>query len=588
MSSPRRDDVSASVPPLMLARIRRVVSRPVAHPVAVVPGDPATRGRLATLACILTVLTAACGTIPPPEVQTPKGRQFIPMVPDSIDDVGLAPSVAVDGQGLPTISYFGFTAPPVEGKIPIARPVGSPFLQTDEGEDAGAVLLTSLTPEQIWTRGAIAQPRESPAGVPVPFEPAAEPSLATLTPSSAMGTDIAITGTDVHAAWTADTGVWYGVGPSFEIGAVEETPDAGAPSIAVDGSGVPIVAYTVAGDQPEVRVAERSGERWQVTSVATLSPCDRGCPPATHVALLGEEPLVVVADPVSGEVIAAQRRGDTWTTEVVATGATGGASLATAGDTAGIAFYTPSGVVLASGRFGSWSVEEVALFAEAAGEQTITPTVPTPPGTGVAIDGQGTTWVAWQDGGGVHLASRSDGQFEEIELLAADGGVNPSVAVTDDGASVYLAWYDPKDGDLRLGTYAEIADLKIGVPSPAPSVVVVGPEGCGDDPEPILEISAETTAFSTRCLVGPAGEGFTVTFDNQDTVNAHNWSLFEDPEYATAIVQEITFVGPATEEYPVPALDEATYYFKCDAHPTQMTGVLAVVAAGGGGGGGGG
>ncbi|MGH3372837.1 MAG: hypothetical protein ACRDPR_22855, partial [Nocardioidaceae bacterium] len=432
-------------------------------------------------------------------------------------------------------------------------------------------------------------PRESPAGVPVPFEPAAEPSLATLTPAGAKGTDIAITGTDVHAVWTADTGVWYGVGPSFEIGAVEETPAAGAPSIAVDGSGVPIVAYTVGGDQPEVRVAERSGERWLVTAVATLSACDRGCPPATHVALIGEEPLVVVADPVSGEVIAARRQGDAWTTEVVATGATGGASLAVAGDTAGIAFYTPSGVALATGRFGSWSVEEVAPFAEAAGEQTVTPTVPTPPGTGLAIDGQGTVWVAWQDGGGVHLASRSDGEFEEIELLAAGGGVNPSVAATDDGASVYLAWYDPKDGDLRLGTYGEVAEVLIGVPSPAPSPQIGGVEGCGDDPEPILEISAETTAFSTPCLVGPAGEGFTVTFDNQDTVNAHNWSLFEDPGYSTPIFPpEATFVGPAREDYPVPPLEENQYFFKCDAHPTQMTGVLAVVAAGGGGNGGGG
>jgi hypothetical protein len=539
---------------------------------------------LAALACLLAALTVACGSIPGPEVQAPKGRQFIPMVPDSIDDVGLAPSVAVDSQGLPNISYFGFTADLVADEIPVARPVGAPFLQTEEGENAGAVLLTSLTPEQIWTRGAIAQPRESPAGVPVPFEPAAEPSLATLTPAGAKGTDIAITGTDVHAAWTADTGVWYGVGPSFEIGPVEETPDAGAPSIVVDGSGVPIVAYAVGGDQPEIRVAERSGERWQVTAVATLSVCDRGCPPATHVALLGEEPLVVVADPVSGEVIAARRQGDAWTTEVVTTGATGGASLAFAGDTAGIAFYTPSGVALATGRFGSWSVEEVAPFAEAAGEQTVTPTVPTPPGTGVTIDSQGTTWVAWQDSEGVHLASRSDGEFEEIELLAAGGGVNPSVAVTDDGASVYLAWYDPKDGDLRLGTYGEVADLMIGVPSPAPSPQIGGVEGCGDDPEPILEISAETTAFSTPCLVGPAGEGFTVTFDNQDTVNAHNWSLFEDPEYSTPIFPpEATFVGPASQEYPVPALDEATYFFRCDAHPTQMTGVLAAVGSGGGG-----
>ena len=572
----------------MLARIRPVVSRP-----SVPPRDPATRGRLATFVSLL-VLTAACGSIPTGEVEGPRGRRFIPMVPDSIDDVGLAPSVAVDGQGLPNISYFGFTAELEEGEIPIARPVGSPFLQTEEGENAGAVLLASLTPEQIWTRGAIAQPRESAAGVPVPFEPAAEDSLASLTPARARGTDLAIVGTDVHAAWSVDTGVWYGVGPSpFEIEAVEETREAGAPTIVVDGAGVPIVAYTVAGTEPEVRVAERVGDRWEITPIATLSRCGRGCPPTTHVALLGEEPLVVVADPLSGEVIAAQRQGETWSTEVVATGATGGASLATAGDTAAIAFYTPSGVALATGRFGSWSVEDVAPFAETAGEQTETPTVPTPPGTAVAIDDQGTAWVAWQDGEGIHLATRAEGEFEEIELADTSGGVSPSLAVTEDGASVYLAWYDPEEGDLRLGTYGEIPGLLIAAPSPPPSpAAAVGPEDCGDDGEPILDLVAAGTAFNTTCLVAAADEPFTINFDNQDEF-AHNVSIYADPEYSKP-VQQTPFdeTAPVSESVtydfdPIP--EPGTLYFQCDFHPQlSMRGVFAVVEGEGGGGAGGG
>jgi hypothetical protein len=578
----------------MLARIRPVVSRPVAGFLAAAsrataPAHPATRTRLTTVVALsMVLLTAACGSIPTPEVKIPQGRQFIPMVPDSIDDVGLAPSVAVDGEGLPSISYFGFTASLEEGEIPVTRPVGSPFLQTEDGEDAGAVLLASLTSEQIWTRGAVAQPRESPAGVPVPFDPAAEPSLATLTPARAKGTDIAITGASIHAVWTANTGVWYGVGPTFEVGPVQETPEAGAPSIVVDGSGAPIVAYTVAGTRPEVRVAERSGERWRITSVATLPACGEGCPPATHVAMLGEEPLVVVADPRSGELIAAQRQGGTWSTEVVATDVTGGASLAAAGDTATISYYTSGGVAVATGRFGAWSIEEVAALAQDGGGGGGATTVPNTPGTGVAVDGQGTTWLTWEDAEGIHLASGEVGQIEELELPDTSGGVSPSVATTEDGSSVYLAWYDPENGDLRLGTYAEIPDLVIAAPSPPPSPAISGPEGCGDDPAPILEISAETTAFDTQCLVGPAEEPFTVTFNNQDPVNAHNWSLYEDAEYTTAIVQEDTFVGPATEEYPVSALAEAEYFFRCDAHPAQMIGVLAVVPIGGGGGGGGG
>jgi plastocyanin len=548
-------------------------------------GDPATRGRLTAAVVTLVLLTAACGGAPPkPEVKGPTGRQFIPMVPDSIDNVGIAPSVTLDGGGLPNISYFGFPATLAPGDIPVARPVGSPFLQTEDGKDAGAVLLTSLTPEQIWTRGAVAQPRPSPGGVPVPFDPAADPSLATLTPSTAKGTDIALVGPDIHVAWTGNTGVWYGVGPSFEIGAVEKTPQAGAPSIVVDGSGAPIVAYSVAGTRPEVRVAERSGKRWRVTPVTTLSASCRECPPATSLALLAGEPMVVVADPVSGELIAAHRRAGTWATEVVASDVTGGASLATAGDTAAISFYTKSGVAVATGGPGSWSIEEVASASTAGGDGASTSTVQTFPGTGVAVDGKGTIWVAWQDGEGIHLASGAKGKIEQIETPDTGGGVSPTVAVTEDGTSAYLAWYDTEEGDLRLGTYAELSDLKIGVPSPAPKVVAApGGASCGKEKKPVLSIVAEGTAFDPTCLVAPASEPFTIEFDNKDpvgTVGPHNIVIAKDEASTSTnpIFRGDLVSGPDTVEYKVPAIDEAgSYFFHCEVHPS-MTGTLAVIS----------
>ena len=480
----------------MLARMRPVVSRPAR-----------SQARFIGLACILAVLAAACGgAIPAPEVQTPEGRRFIPLVPDSIDNVGLAPSVAVDAQGLPVISYFGFPAVLEEGEIPVARPVGSPFLTTEDGDDAGAVLLASVTPDQIWTRGAIAQPRATPGGVPVPFEPVEELSLASLTPADAAGTDIAIAGTDIHAVWTTDVGVFYGLGPPFENEPVEETEGAGAPSIVVDGAGAPIVAYTVAGPEPEVRVAEQAEDGWTITPVTTLTPCNEGCSPPTQVALVGGEPLVVVTDPVSGDVIAARRQGDAWTTEVVATGSTGGASLAASGDTASIAFSTADGVALATGRFGSWSVEDVAPIVAAGGDQA-TSDVPTLPTTSVAIDAEGITWVAWQDAEGIHLASSGDGGFEEIELPDTSGGLRPSLAVTEDGASVYLAWYDSTEEDLRLGTYGEIPDLLIAAPPPLPSVAPPPSSACGEDGQIVLDIVAQGTAFDPTCLVGSGRRG---------------------------------------------------------------------------------
>jgi plastocyanin len=554
----------------MLARMRPVVSRPSPR----------------SLALALIVLAAACGSIPPPEVHPPEGRQFIPMVPDSIDDVGLAPSVALDSQGLPTISYYGFPAQLEEGEIPIARPVGSPFLTTEDGDDAGAVLLVSLNPDQIWNRGAIAQPRETPTGVPVPFEPAAEPSLASLTKARAAGTDVAIAGGDVHAVWTTDRGVWYGFGPApFEIGAVEETPEAGAPSVVVDGADAPIVAYTIAGARPEVRVAEPAGENWRVSTVATLSRCGEGCPPATQLSLLGGEPLVVTADALSGEVIAAWRQGGVWTTEVVATDATGGASVSTSGDTAAIAYYTETGVALATGRPGSWSVEEVASLATGGGHQPAD--VPTSPSTGVALDQGGTTWVAWQDGEGIHLASQADGPIEEVELPDTSSGVNPSLAISEDGSSVYLAWYDANEGDLRLGTYGEIPDLLIAAPTPLPSPAAP-PTGGSCEPEGTsLEVTAQGIAFDTDCLAAPADQPFEIRFRNEDP-DSHNVAIYTDSSASEALFEGEIFPGPDERTYPVDPLQAGDFFFRCDVHPTQMTGTFVVAEEGGGGGGNGG
>jgi plastocyanin len=332
------------------------------------------------------------------------------------------------------------------------------------------------------------------------------------------------------------------------------------------------------------------GDGWKQTSVARLDRCDAGCRPGTQIALLDGEPLVVVADPVSGQVIAAQRAAGTWNTEVVATGATGGASLATQGSTATIAFYTGSGVSLATGRFGSWSVEDVAELTAAVGDQEAD--VPTAPTTSVAFDGQDTIWIAWQDSDGIHLASRTGEGSEEVDLPATSGGVNPSLAVTEDGSSVYLAWYDSTEGDLRLGTYGEIKDLLIAAPPPLPSPPGPGGGGnCGQDGQIVLDIVAEGIAFNPTCLVAPAGEAFTINFDDRDDVSLgqHNIaiavdeaSVFENPIFRGELVS-----GPATVEYDVPAMDEGTYFFHCDIH-ASMTGALAVVAGGGGTGGGGG
>jgi hypothetical protein len=565
------------------------------------------RRPLASL-CVLSILGAACNTIPAAEVDLTEGRGFLAMVPDSVDDVGLHPSVTVDENGVPYVIYFGFPDVLAPGEIPVSRPIGAPYLTTEGGDPAGAVLLASRTPDtQVWNRGAVAQPRETPAAVSVPFGPAALPGLRSLTPSNAAGADVAVAGTDIHATWAADTGLWYGVGPDFELQPVHEGVGVGAPSIAVGDDGAPMIAYTVAAARPQVRMAELVGERWTSTVVATLSQCPRECPPATQLAIVGGEPLVTVADPSTGEVIAARRSGEAWSTEVVATDAAGGASLGAAGDTAAVAYYTEGGVAVATGGpDGGWTTEEVAPVTPspepppspspadgASPSPAAEEPIPTEPTTGVGVDGEGRLWVSWEDASGVHLASSGeDGGFPEQDIGgAAEGGVTPSLAITEDGSSAYLAWFDPVTGDLFVGISAELSDVLLAAPSPTPPLAGGGapPGGCEPDGT-TLEITAQGLTFDKNCLAAPAEQPFDIVFNNQDP-DLHNVAIYTDRTAEEALFQGETFNGPEERTYPVDPQPAGDYYFQCDVHPTTMNGSFIVAQAGGGegqGGGGGG
>jgi plastocyanin len=88
-----------------------------------------------------------------------------------------------------------------------------------------------------------------------------------------------------------------------------------------------------------------------------------------------------------------------------------------------------------------------------------------------------------------------------------------------------------------------------------------------------VTIAAEALAFSTATLTVPADSDFTMAFDNREAV-PHNVSIYEDDSATDALFTGETITGPRTVTYEVPALQAGEYFFRCDVHPTQMTGTV--------------
>jgi plastocyanin len=209
-------------------------------------------------------------------------------------------------------------------------------------------------------------------------------------------------------------------------------------------------------------------------------------------------------------------------------------------------------------------------------------------------DESSTLWMAWFDAAeGVRFASGGDGAAPSPIDTAPDtaNGATPSVAVTPDGTTAYLAWYDTVNQDLLVGAYGDVQGLAIAVPSPEPGP----PEGqptqppgqeCAPVEDGVVKITAQGLAFDTGCIEAPAGEAFQVEFVNEDDGIPHNVAIYPSAEEVSpdaALMQGETFNGVDTRTYDVPALDAGGYYFQCDVHP-NMNGTVNVVEAGGGGG----
>ncbi len=562
--------------------------------IARIPADVSKR--LMILTCAAALIAGACSNLPQADVNFGSGKEFVPYVADHLDDAGSGNAIALDKDGIPYVSYFIFPAELAAGDIPVPRPIGAPFITTggDDPEDGAAVGIASVSADGVWTRGAAAQVIDSPPGIIVPYDPDTVDGLIGATAGNTNGTDIALDANGgKHVVWAGRDGIWYAVGTtSFKGSAVAiegwtpplaHSGPLGRPSVTVDDSAQPWVAYAIdTAKGQEIRVATTDGTGWTPQTAATLERCS-GCRQSgpAPIAVNAGDPLVVYVDGAAGAVMAARRTGDTWTIETVQTGISpSGLSVAVdANGTPWVTYYTGDGAVnLATSSGAGWTTSKVADAkpGDGTGNQAET--------TGVAVDDSGTVYVAWYDADqkGVHLASGVQGtSFESIDTAGTEGGAFPSLAVAADGSRAFLAWYDLETQNLLLGVLGDATDILVAQPSPTsepPSQTSPPPptEGC---PKGGLELAAPSGAaasgFAETTLSAPAAEDITICFDNQDQGVPHNVNVLDQPDGASIAAGNI-ITGPSQELLDVPGQPAGSYFYRCDVHPTTMTGTLTV------------
>lgn len=532
--------------------------------------------RLLALALVLGLAAAACAQAPVAP-QLGSGSGFFAQVVDPLNDAGRHPSVTVV-DGRPVIAYFAFEEPVSEGSLPETRPVTAPSLP-------GVMLAT----EQggVWTRGAIAIAEQIP-NVQVAFNPAFEGSVGRLTAESVTGLQLVADGTGkLHAVWGSADGIFYATGTAdpasatqWTVERVARTPGLG-PSLAVDAMGMPWISYlTSTSQQASVEVASMDGDAWRTERVARVAGC-ASC--RTAMLATGDGPAVAFADGGTVRLATRSDRGR-WDAVEVGEGSAQGLAGTATSDGIALAYYAGEEVRVATGpASGPFGTAAVAAVSPRAAEATGA-------GTSIAADDAGAVWVAWTDGeAGVAMASGDGTTFSTVEAgSAALGGTMPSVATTPDGAARYVAWYDPGPQDLALGTLGDLTGLAIARTSPAPTApgqptTAPPTEECTPVEGGTVTVVAEGIAFTDGiCIRAPAGEPFTILFDNRDAGVQHNVQIFTGPEPSGDTLFEGEIItGPSQIEYRVPALDAGEYAYNCVLHPTTMVGKILVGEAGG-------
>lgn len=509
--------------------------------------------RLLPAASALALAAVACAG---PNIvvrsQPPQGPSWFSLIVDTEQNSGAGLSLATDPDGNPHLAYLAFPEEPPPGEeAPAPNPL-APKLP--------AVMHADQT-QEVWTRGAVAE------------EQSIDDTSVTALAVDAEGVH--------HVAWTTSGGVMYASDAGGEFAEPEVVAGVAARgvSITVEQNGTPWIAFYeepggAEGPAALVRVATPEKQGWKVETAAEAGPGD---PASTGIALTPDGPVVAYGS--EGATRVAHPQGSRWVSETVDADGGLGVSVALTQDGGPrLAYYDDGGNVnLAQLVDGKWATVDDVVSG-------VTPADPTT----TAVDAAGAQIFAYEDqqgiGYGSFQGSPGEGQASTEEIPESQNGARPQIGVGPEG-SVFVAFFDSQNTELQMAVRAEEEPL-LAVPSPEETGGGTAPAAACQPDGTDLSITAKGLAFDKECLAVPAGQPFTIDFDNQDPGTPHNVAIYDAPQ-GTELFKGDLVTGPATQTYQVDGIDqEGELYFQCDVHPTTMNGSFVVAAAGGGGGGG--
>lgn len=118
------------------------------------------------------------------------------------------------------------------------------------------------------------------------------------------------------------------------------------------------------------------------------------------------------------------------------------------------------------------------------------------------------------------------------------------------------------------------ASTSYSTPTPAPAPNNTPPPSGGQ--AVTVNISALNYRFDTNKVTVPAGASVTMIFDNKEAV-PHNVAIYTTPAATDVIFKGEVITGPQTITYNFTApTTPGNYFFRCDVHPTVMTGTFTV------------